>query len=168
MNRSEKSCCPVVGVVSIVLFAVCVLPGCSESTSNPTPKPNNQSTSGANPSPSSTDDAKPKQDAADLEMKNKLESLIEKLEEGASVVRVKAADDLGQLGPAAKEAIPSLIGTLDESNVKLRLSAIKALGMIGPVSKDVEPALAKALKDDEDEDVREAAQAALDKIKAGK
>jgi HEAT repeat protein len=45
--------------------------------------------------------------------------------------RLKAADALGKLGPAAADAIPSLIKTLHDDHEPLRLNAAYALGAVG-------------------------------------
>jgi HEAT repeat protein len=72
---------------------------------------------------------------------------------------------LGQIGPAAKEAVPALIAVLKDEDSELRASAATALGGIGPAAKEAVPALSVALKD-KDKRVREIAASALRKIRA--
>jgi HEAT repeat protein len=89
---------------------------------------------------------------------------------GASLhLRGCAVWALGQIGPQAKEANPALIRTLRDKALPgdLRKGAAEALGKIGTPISVVTPILAEFLKD-EDELVREAAAAALKRIRSGK
>ena len=84
--------------------------------------------------------------------------------------RCDSADSLGQLGPAAVDAVPVLIDallathdkvidapfgipivlngrTVGDSTVDIRFSAARALGRIGPAARKAVPALSKALSD---------------------
>jgi HEAT repeat protein len=60
-------------------------------------------------------------------------------------VRSGAASVLGEIGPAAKDAVPDLIEALKDRD--MRPIAVGALGRIGPAAKDAVPALIEALKD---------------------
>jgi len=57
-----------------------------------------------------------------------------------------AAEALGELGPAAKDAVPALISVSNDS-----AAAIEALGRIGPGAKDAIPALAEIVEGRNDE-----------------
>jgi len=80
------------------------------------------------------------------------------LTDGSLRVRGGAAVALGQLGPAAKEAVPALLEALQDPAREVRVQAASALGKIGPVHPRVVPALLAEL---EQENVREAAAQAL-------
>lgn len=91
------------------------------------------------------------------EMKNAAESLskmgeaavpplIEALHDRELKVRIAAAHILGEIGPAAKDAVPSLTAALkDRSGIPGGASmvdvAAEALGKIGPAAADAAPAL---------------------------
>jgi HEAT repeat protein len=65
-------------------------------------------------------------------------------------MRICAAYTLGELGPAARAAVPSLIRAVERSDpgresASLRLQAIRALGRIGPEARAAAPALSAAL-----------------------
>lgn len=64
-------------------------------------------------------------------------------------VRWNAAMVLGDLGPAAEQAVPPLIQALEEKESLLRLAAVDALGKIGPAAKPAVPQMAALLKGDE-------------------
>jgi HEAT repeat protein len=76
-----------------------------------------------------------------------------------------AAAALGWFGPDAKEAVPALIKALADPDLGVRLDAATALGAIGPDAKDAVPALQRIAEKDPTEFIRNAARAALDKIK---
>jgi HEAT repeat protein len=79
-------------------------------------------------------------------------------------VRRRAAEALGQLGPAGKVAVPALMEALnDKKYFDIRAAAATALGQIGPDAKAAIAALTAALKD-KDESVRRAAAEAIKKI----
>jgi HEAT repeat protein len=62
-------------------------------------------------------------------------------------VRVGAARALGEVGPAAKEAVPALIAALKGMDDGVRESAASALGRIGPAAREAIPALEAAARD---------------------
>jgi HEAT repeat protein len=64
--------------------------------------------------------------------------------------RTPAAIALGEMGSAAKDAVPDLVKLLDEPPGKagpIRFHAARALGQIGPDAKEAVPALVKLLQD---------------------
>jgi len=63
-------------------------------------------------------------------------------------VQHAALDILGEMGPAAGEAVPVLIDSLKDQKIVVRSKAAIALGKIGPEAKDAIPALKETLKDD--------------------
>lgn len=77
--------------------------------------------------------------------------------------RAAAARILGELGPAAKEAVPDLQAALGDADKDVRRCAARALGDIGRASKPAVAALGKTLKDG-DAQVRQAAAYALGRI----
>lgn len=90
-------------------------------------------------------------------------------------VRYWAARALAALGPEAKDAVPALMGALrttfpdrglqgpDRYYADVRSACAEALGRIGAEAKMALPALREALAD-KDPSVREAAQAAIERI----
>jgi HEAT repeat protein len=62
-------------------------------------------------------------------------------------VRRKACLVLGNLGPAAKPAVPSLITMLDDTDDSVREGAVAALGSIGIPQTEIVAALTKAMQD---------------------
>ncbi|MCX5701297.1 MAG: NUDIX domain-containing protein, partial [Candidatus Omnitrophica bacterium] len=112
---------------------------------------------------------------------------INTLDRSVCVIRQDAAEALGKMGPAAKDAVPSLIQVLtDDSDIEdlrsedelwvdlqaaekalndLRATVACALGNIGPTAKDAIPSLILALKKRESQlSVPEFAAKALAKI----
>src|SRR5262249_17257568 len=81
-------------------------------------------------------------------------------------IRHYAADALGEIGPAAKAAVPALISALKDQDWEVRRATANALGKIGPAPKDAVPGLMVALKDPESV-VRSSAAAALKEIALG-
>ena len=77
--------------------------------------------------------------------------------------RAAAARILGELGPAAKEAVPDLQAALGDADKDVRRCAARSLGDIGKASKPAVAALGKTLKD-QDAPVRQAAAYALGRI----
>jgi HEAT repeat protein len=77
--------------------------------------------------------------------------------------RAAAARILGELGPAAKEAVPDLQAALADPDKDVRRCAARSLGDIGKASKPAVPALGKTLKDP-DAPVRQASAYALGRI----
>ncbi len=62
-------------------------------------------------------------------------------------VRRKACVVLGNLGPAAKPAVPSLITMLDDTEEPVREGAVTALGSIGIPQAEIVAALTQAMQD---------------------
>jgi HEAT repeat protein len=73
-------------------------------------------------------------------------SAVAALEGGEWLDRRMAARVLGQIGPAAKAAIPALIEAVTDPNAAVREEAGRALDLIGPEASSV-PALIAALED---------------------
>jgi HEAT repeat protein len=80
-------------------------------------------------------------------------------------VRKTAAEALGNIGPAAKDAVPALTNALHDVDHRVRGQAAAALGKMGTEAEDSMPALTEALKD-KDADVRAKAEEALLRIRA--
>jgi HEAT repeat protein len=78
--------------------------------------------------------------------------------------RAAAARILGEMGAAAKDAVPELQTALGDEDKEVRRSAARSLGDIGPASKPAVAALGKTLKDS-DPQVRQASAYALGRIK---
>lgn len=74
-------------------------------------------------------------------------ALIEKLRGTDAEARVHAAEQLGQLGPAAKPAVPDLIKALDGDDQAMTYEAVTALGRIGPGAAEALPALRRMMAD---------------------
>jgi HEAT repeat protein len=91
----------------------------------------------------------------------KIPALIQALSDPDWKIQVVAAYHLGQMGSAAREAIPALATALDSLNPDVRFVITKALEQIG--SQAAVPPLARALQD-KDENVRLAAAMALDNL----
>lgn len=70
---------------------------------------------------------------------------------------------LGDVGPAAKDAVHDVAALLDDDQVEVRMQAAMTLGEIGPDAKEAVPALIKLLQDDKSPG-RFAAAYALGKI----
>ncbi len=64
------------------------------------------------------------------------------------LLRVAAAESLGEIGPDALAAVPALIGALQQGRGDARDEAARALGKIGPTARSAIPPLARALDDD--------------------
>jgi HEAT repeat protein len=73
--------------------------------------------------------------------------LVRQLDSGSVDEKSKAARELGEIGPAASDAIPSLIKSLEIDNPGLRYEAAVALGQINSEPKEVVPALVALLSD---------------------
>lgn len=84
-------------------------------------------------------------------------SYIKDLSDNNEQIRVQAAVNLAELGPAAAEATPTLLKMLGEANEDVRLNAAIALGKIGKASI---PGLGEKLGSD-DADIRFYALSAL-------
>jgi HEAT repeat protein len=87
-------------------------------------------------------------------------ALLTALRSGQEVLQRMAALVLGDLAPAAREAIPPLINALSNSDAGLRRRAAVALGRFGAEAAAAVPALRSALADS-DEGVRSFAATAL-------
>jgi HEAT repeat protein len=79
--------------------------------------------------------------------------------------RRRAAYALGQIGPAAKDAVPALTEALDSQSMDVRQYAADALGHIGPDAKGAATRLTESLQDSaNDEHVHRLAARALGRI----
>jgi HEAT repeat protein len=67
--------------------------------------------------------------------------LTELLKNKEAEIRSDAAQALGELGSAAKEAVPALIESLQDRDFSVCRNAAWALGNIGPEAKGAAPAL---------------------------
>jgi HEAT repeat protein len=80
-------------------------------------------------------------------------------------VRAIAAEALGRIGPEAKGAVPALTKLLDDKVKEVRLASASALGNMGPAALPATTALKKIAEEiDEDQEVRQAATDALQKL----
>lgn len=86
--------------------------------------------------------------------------LVIALQRGDETLRWRAADALGQLGPAAEKALGPLLESLKETSWRVRSSAALALGNIGAEPKKCAKRLRKLLKDPHP-DVRLSAKTSL-------
>jgi hypothetical protein len=77
--------------------------------------------------------------------------------------RYRAAVELGQLGPAAEDAVPALTAALKDPEFFVRYAAARALGQIGTRSPKALAALKAATKDEE-QIVREAAAETYERL----
>lgn len=73
-------------------------------------------------------------------------SMITALSGSDAKAQLQAANDLIDLGPKAKAAVPALIEALAGGSPELQWHASMALSAIGPAAKEAVPALTKALK----------------------
>src|SRR5215470_4053499 len=78
------------------------------------------------------------------EKAHSVHDLIQQLRSQDAGIRVSAAEALGRMGAAAKEAVPALIAALKDQDDSVRNSAADALGRMGG---EAVPALIAALKD---------------------
>jgi len=78
-------------------------------------------------------------------------------------VRAAAARTLGEIGPAAKDAVPDLAAALRDADADVRQNSAQALGNIGPAAQSAGPALSAALRDGQWQ-VRRAAAYALGRL----
>jgi HEAT repeat protein len=76
-----------------------------------------------------------------------VDQLIQRLKDPAAKVRVAAADDLGNMGPAARSAVPALTQALSDESQFVQISAARALGQIGPAAASAVPGLIGTLKE---------------------
>ena len=70
-----------------------------------------------------------------------LAKLTEQLHASDAATRRTAALQLGQFGPAAKDALPALIKALGDSDKQVWSYAVGALAGLGPDAQDAIPAL---------------------------
>jgi HEAT repeat protein len=68
-------------------------------------------------------------------------ALIEALQSDSNRARRWAAETLGQIGPAAKDAVPVLCRFVEKQGAKKGAPAVKALGRIGPAAAEAIPIL---------------------------
>jgi HEAT repeat protein len=74
-------------------------------------------------------------------------ALLEGLRSGEARARVEAADDLGLIGPPAKDAVPALRAALKDTDGLVRARAAGALARIEQDSQTAVPALLPLLRD---------------------
>jgi HEAT repeat protein len=98
-------------------------------------------------------------------MEPRVAELIEGLKDTNPTVRYHAAQELGNIGPAAAAAAPALTDALKDSKGNVRIEAAFALGNIGPAATAAAPALSELLKD-ASPDVRYRAAEALKAIRS--
>jgi HEAT repeat protein len=84
-----------------------------------------------------------------------LPTLIEAIQLGDA----RAIVAVGQMGPAAREAIPSLVQAMGNRSTVVRVQAVQALARSDPSDKAAQAALARA-RNDPEERVRQAAASA--------
>ena len=76
-----------------------------------------------------------------------VDELIERLHASNPGVRGMAAEELGQMGPAAKAAVkPLAMAVSSDEDLNVRYWAARALAAMGPEAKDAVPALMGALR----------------------
>ena len=98
-------------------------------------------------------------------MVTRVQKLIRRLKHDDPLKRIHAGLLLGDMGAAAKDAVPTLLELLNGVHVTDRKLAALTLGYIGPWAAEAVPALRHALGD-ADQVVRQFAAAALEKIHA--
>jgi HEAT repeat protein len=86
--------------------------------------------------------------------------LTRALKDSDSRVRAEAAEDLGQIGPDARDAVPHLREALNDPDAHVRVFAVEALARIDPESTVEVPVLVNALVS-KDKALRNAAVGAL-------
>jgi HEAT repeat protein len=69
------------------------------------------------------------------------------LKQDEARVRIEAAEELGLIGPAAKDALPGLLALFEDANPLVRVAAAKAVANIDPKDETALPLLIGALKD---------------------
>jgi HEAT repeat protein len=99
----------------------------------------------------------------DAQDESRVQKLIRRLKHEDHLVRIHAGALLGDMGLAAKEAVPALLELLTGDSVQDRKLAAMTLGYIGQGASEAVPALRNALHDPEDA-VRRLAASALAKI----
>ena len=96
-----------------------------------------------------------------LSREDRLNSLLEDLQDRDNGKRVAAICQVAELGAHGAAAIPTLINSLDDSDWVVRVAAITALGEMGDNAAEAVPALIEAL---DKEDVCVSAAIALGRI----
>jgi HEAT repeat protein len=80
----------------------------------------------------------------------------------------RAANALGELGPAARDAVPALAEALKDPEYWVRMAAARALGKVGSLSATPKALAAlKAAAKDKDPEVRDAVTLALEDLMSG-
>jgi HEAT repeat protein len=97
------------------------------------------------------------------DQESRVQQLIARLRHEDPVVRIHAGILLGDMGPAARKAIPSLLDLLNSGSVQDRKLAVVTLGPIGAAEAIL--ALRHALRDTDD-GVRRLVASVLAKIDA--
>jgi hypothetical protein len=100
---------------------------------------------------------------AGLATHDAIPDLLLALEKGDTLLRWRAADELGKMRPPAVPAVEPLIRALKDPEARVRSSAALALGNIGPDAAGSVKKL-KRLLDDDNADVRHSAEVALGRI----
>jgi hypothetical protein len=93
-----------------------------------------------------------------------IEALAACLSDREPAVRLAAATALGDIGPAAEEAVPALakVFTNQNNSSDLRAAAVRALGFVGPAAGDAVPEMIGVLTNYHNRsDLRQAAAEAL-------
>ena len=83
--------------------------------------------------------------AAESEGDPRVARLVERLKQGEFEERRRAADALGDLGPAAAASVPALVAALKDEHVEVHWYALDALGRIGQAAQTAVPALSDEL-----------------------
>jgi HEAT repeat protein len=91
-----------------------------------------------------------------------VEKLLAAIQDPGS--RWMAVVALGELGPAARDAVPALAEALEDRELSVRWDAAKALGKIGAAAARAVPALTAVLHEQDDAIVRQRAVVALGEI----
>ncbi|MBY0233215.1 MAG: HEAT repeat domain-containing protein [Gemmataceae bacterium] len=92
-----------------------------------------------------------------------LPDLVKALSDDDPEIRLAATISLSQLGKEAAEAVPQLTLRLKDGSANVRLAAADALGRIGAGTSAAKAAL-DSVRDDPDEDVREAVRLSLRRL----
>ena len=101
--------------------------------------------------------------ATATELKGEVATIVDALYGEEAAGRAYAAQRLGQLGPAAVDAVPFLVDALDDPNREVRAQAAEALGALGD-REAVEPLIARIADRDGDWSARAAAARALGRL----
>ena len=74
--------------------------------------------------------------------------LVKVLKDGKSHERIEAAEELGLIGPNARDAVSALTDAMKDADVKVSLSAAESLALIDPTEKNLVPMLVQWLRVD--------------------